>query len=412
MDFSHPTYLQIFLTASLPIMGLAYALVGGLKLSLVDRLQIDEGKVGRLVGGFGTMFGPTIVLCGFLTDAVGRQGVWLAGSAAVAVSILMLARTRTYRGALVAVILLGIGWAAQVNVSNVLMRVAIPADRPREQLVWAANFFDFVFGFGAFITPMVLALILRRFGHAKGLLLLALLATTPVVLGAFAEMHPPLMAPQVPASAAQTAPASGAAALLSSPVFWVLGFAFLFFVPLETSTAGWATTLVLRQTSSDVPDARAKQFAALTLSGFWLGFTGSRLIASILGATGVLTRILGASNEQALLVTLGLACVVLMLALAFVRGRAATSTTILLAGLATGPVFPTMMAVVLLSVQPDTMGRAVGFFFFFASVGWTVVPMIIGAVARKTNIQTGFLVAAASGAVFLTLIVIRGLMIG
>jgi len=63
VDFAHPTYLQIFLTASLPIMGLAYALVGGLKLSLVDRLQIDEGKVGRLVGGFGTMFGPTILLC-------------------------------------------------------------------------------------------------------------------------------------------------------------------------------------------------------------------------------------------------------------------------------------------------------------------------------------------------------------
>jgi hypothetical protein len=116
-----------------------------------------------------------------------------------------------------------------------------------------------------------------------------------------------------------------------------------------------------------------------------LGFTGSRLIVSILGATGVLTRVLGRTNEQALLVTLGVACVALMLALAFVRGRAATSATILLAGLATGPVFPTMMAVVLLSVQPDTMGRAVGFFFFFASVGWTVVPMIIGVVARKNQ---------------------------
>jgi len=57
------------------------------------------------------------------------------------------------------------------------------------------------------------------------------------------------------------------------------------------------------------------------------------------------------------------------------------------------------------------MGRAVGFFFFFASIGWTVVPMMIGAVARKTNIQIGFLIAAASGAVFLTLIVIRGMMI-
>ncbi len=415
MDFSQPTYLQIFLTASLPIMGLAYALVGGLKLALVDRLQIDESKVGRLVGGFGTMFGPTILLCGFLTDAVGRKGVWLAGSAAVAVSILMLARTRTYRGALVAVVLLGIGWAAQVNVSNVLMRVAVPADRPREELVWATNFFDFAFGFGAFVTPMVLALILRRLGYAKGLLLLAMLATTPVVLGVFAGMDPPPMAPQVLAAAApieQAAPASGSAALLSSPVFWVLGFAFLFFVPLETSTAGWATTLVLRQTSSDVPEARAKRFAALTLSGFWLGFTGSRLIASILGATGVLTRLLGRTNEQALLVTLGVACVVLMLALAIVRGRVATSAMILLAGMACGPVFPTMMAIVLLSVQPDTMGRAVGFFFFFASVGWTVVPMIIGLVARKTTIQRGFLVAAASGTVFLTLIVIRGMMIG
>ena len=50
---------------------------------------------------------------------------------------------------------------------------------------------------------------------------------------------------------------------------------------------------------------------------------------------------------------------------------------ILLAGLACGPVFPTMMAVVLLGVQPDTMGRAVGFFFFFASVYAEVSEKIV-----------------------------------
>ena len=65
----------------------------------------------------------TILLCGFVTDAVGRKGVWLAGSVAVAAAILIFARTRTSRGALVAVVLLGIGWAAQVNVSNVLKAV-------------------------------------------------------------------------------------------------------------------------------------------------------------------------------------------------------------------------------------------------------------------------------------------------
>jgi hypothetical protein len=58
------------------------------------------------------------------------------------------------------------------------------------------------------------------------------------------------------------------------------------------------------------------------------------------------------------------------------------------------------------------MGRAVGFFFFFASVGWTVVPMIIGAVARRTNIQKGFYVAAASAVLFLTLILVRGALVG
>jgi len=406
--FTHPTYLQIFLTISLPIMGLAYALVGGLKLSLVDRLQIDEGKVGRLVGGFGTMFGPTILLCGFLTDALGRKGVWVAGSGAVAAAVLIFALTRTFRGALVAVLLLGIGWAAQVNVGNVLMRVAVPADRPQSELIWAANFFDFVFGLGALVTPFVLGLLLKKLQYSKGLVVLALVSALPMVLGLFAEMNPPAAEPAPGAPAQQ----SGMGALISNPMIWVLGFAFLFFVPLETSVAGWATTLIQRQTPSDVSPEQANRFASLTLSAFWFGFTGSRLVVSILGAFGIMTRMLGKTNEQRLLVIMGAACVLLMLALALGKGRTMTHALILLAGMACGPVFPTMMAVVLLSVPPETMGRAVGFFFFFASVGWTVVPMLIGLVARKSDIQKGFLVAAASGAVFLTLILVRGMMMG
>ena len=167
MDFSHPTYLQIFLTASLPIMGLAYALVGGLKLSLVDRLQIDEGKVGRLVGRVRNDVRPDDSALRIPDRRGGPQGS-LAGRVGRGRGLHPDPRPHTHlRGALVAVVLLGIGWAAQVNVSNVLMRVAVPADRPREQLVWATNFFDFAFGFGAFVTPMVLALILRRLGTRK-----------------------------------------------------------------------------------------------------------------------------------------------------------------------------------------------------------------------------------------------------
>jgi len=459
MEFN---YLQVFLTISLPIMGLAYALLGGLKLALAERLQLDEGKVGRLVGAFGTMFGPTILACGFITDAVDRKIIWIAGSTVLAVAIFTLAVTRSYRGAVIAVLLLGIGWAAQVNVGNVLMRVAVPPDPTKQdeikkrmaeidpatkddkelarrqqlaqdlmrakdedegRLVWATNFFDFVFGFGAFVTPVILGVILSKLGYQKGVILLALVATLTVFLAFPARMYPPEAKPaakeeapapkEAPAPVKEAAPApqpSGLSTLLSSPLFWVIGFAFLFFVPLETAVGGWATTIVTRNTPPEVPPDKAKRVADIGLTGFWLGFTGSRLIIAILGQSGSLTK--WGVTEQKLLLFQAVFCVALMLFMVFLRGRGPALTAVLLAGFACGPVFPTMMAIVLLSVPADTMGRAVGIFFFFASVGWTVIPAIIGSVAKKAdNIQRGFLVAAASAAVFMTLIIVRGVMV-
>ena len=43
------TYLQAFLVLTLPVMGLVYALLGGLKLPLAERLGLDEGRVA--IGG-------------------------------------------------------------------------------------------------------------------------------------------------------------------------------------------------------------------------------------------------------------------------------------------------------------------------------------------------------------------------
>ncbi len=422
------TYLQVFLTISLPIMGLAYALLGCLKLSLVERLQIDEGKVGKMVGAFGTMFGPTIVACGFLTDHFGPKEVWVVGSAVLALAIFVLAVTRSYTGAVVAVLLLGVGWAAQVNVGNVLMRIATPQGGPKAQIIWVTNFFDFVFGFGAFVTPMLLGFLLRKLQYPKAVLFIAAVAILPVVLGIPAKMvaekrdeapkteaAKPDAPPATPEKPAEAPAKSGTAALLSSPIFWVIGLAFLFFVPLETSVGGWATTLVTRNTSPDVPADQAKKTADLALTGFWLGFTGSRLIISILGAFGYLAKVLGPnadSHPQKVLLVMACASVAVMLFIVFLRGRSLAITAVILAGLAFGPVFPTMMGIVFLSVPEDAAGRAVGFFFFFASVGWTVIPALIGMVAKRTdNIQRGFMVAAASGAVFLGFVIARGLMV-
>ncbi len=369
------TYLQIFLVVALPLMGLVYALLGTLKLPLAERLQLDEARVGRLVAGFGMMVGPTIMACGFLTDAVGRKVVFLAGMAAIAVAVFLLARGKTFAAAAVAVLLLGAGWSGTVNVGNVLMRESVqPANLTR-----AMNFYEFVFGFGAFTAPFVVGFLLKRLGFGIALSVLAVLMLLPVAMGAVAPMTPP-PAKGPPASVASLG------TLFSSPMFWLAGLAFLFYVPIESSVAGWATTLVTKQGPG------SERAAAFALSGFWLCFMGSRLLVAGLDVHG---------KERPFILGLAMACVALMVLVVFLKGKLPVAMIVICCGMVCGPVFPTLIGVYLSGIDSSLLGRAVGFFFAFASLGWTLVPALIGAVARRTdNIQRGFSVAAASAVVF------------
>src|SRR5213083_2866477 len=161
------------MVVSLPATGMCYAVLGALKLPLAERLQMNEAKVGGLVSSFGFMVGPIILLCGFMADALGRKGVWLAGSALVALALLLLARTRTYFWAVVAVLLLSAGWAAMINVGNVLMYLAYA------NVFMATNLLDFFFGLGAFLTPTVTVVLIRKLGFSSAVSALGLLAAIP-----------------------------------------------------------------------------------------------------------------------------------------------------------------------------------------------------------------------------------------
>src|SRR5437667_6285884 len=384
------TTLQAFMVCSLPVTGMCYAVLGALKLPLADRLKMDEAKVGGLVSSFGFMVGPIILLCGFLADALGRKGVWLTGSVLVAISLFMLARTRKYSWAVVAVLLLSGGWAAMINVANVLMYLAY------SNVFMATNLLDFFFGLGAFLTPTITVLLIRQFGFSPAVTLLGAFLAVPALFSLAVQMQ----------SAPVAQPVSFGA-LAGDPIMWLCALTLMFWVPIESCTAAWTTTFVNGLAPAGEAPERSRRIAAWTLSGFWLCFMGARLLTALIFHSG--TQPDGEAAAKAAMIhtvhvarvthmVLAALCIVVLLGIVFSRKRTLTIALILLAGLLYGPFFPNLMAILLSHFPVEVHGRAVGILFATASIGWTVFPMVIGAIAARTTLQRGFLVAVGDAA--------------
>ena len=85
------TLMQI---AALAVAGMAYAVLGSVKVPLARKLQIDEAKVGGLISVFGFTLIPTVLAAGFLVDAVGKQAVHSGGFILLIVSLVRFARLK------------------------------------------------------------------------------------------------------------------------------------------------------------------------------------------------------------------------------------------------------------------------------------------------------------------------------
>jgi fucose permease len=215
----------------------------------------------------------------------------------------------------------------------------------------------------------------------------------------------------------QSAPAAkpvGVGALMGDPVIWLCALTLMFWVPIESSTAAWTTTFVNGLAPAGEAAERSRRIAAWTLSGFWLCFMGARLFtafafhSSELPAEEVARKLAMAHTVQASRIAhivLAASCIVLLLGLVFSRKRQLTIPLLLLAGALYGPFFPTLMAILLSHFPAEVHGRAVGVLFGCASIGWTAIPIAIGAIAARTTLQRGFVVAVVDALVLLGLVI-------
>ncbi|MCY3023506.1 MAG: MFS transporter, partial [Planctomycetota bacterium] len=258
--------LLLLVIAILVATGMGTALLGSIKVTLARQLQIDEARIGGLLAAFGFTLIPAMFAAGFVSDLVGRQPVVIGGSILFAVSLALLAHATAYWMVLVATLLLSAAWATLINVVNPL---SLPAFGGTP--AYALNLGCFVFGIGSFVTPVGVALLVRRLALRNALLLLA---TTGVVIAVLACVtHFPAVAPAPATQAATMAAAPGLGALLGDGVMWLCALALFFYMPAEATMAAWATTYV---TDKGMKEGSASAL----LSGFWIAYTASRLVAA------------------------------------------------------------------------------------------------------------------------------------
>jgi fucose permease len=370
--------MSLFLLLVISILvatGMGIALLGSIKVAMARKLRIDEARIGGLLSTFGFTLIPVILTAGFFSDLVGRQPVTIVGSIIFTASLVVLAQATAYWMLVTGVLLLSAAWGTLINVVNPLSLVAFGGSQ-----AYALNLGCFIFGIGSFVTPMGTTLLINKVGLQKALLLLAGVVSVNVILGCGAIFPSASPVQLQPLGALAANPGLGT--LLSDGVMWFCALALFFYMPAESTMAGWATTYVTDK-------GMKESSASALLSGFWLAYTAARLIAALAVPKGA---------ETTVILVLSLVSFLAWVAVVMCHGRGLAAVLVVTVGLLFGPIYPTLVAVLLGHFDPSLHGRAIGLFFTLGGLGCTALPMMIGAYAKRTSVQRGFTLAAASTA--------------
>jgi fucose permease len=330
------------------------ALLGSIKLPLAKRLTLDETRVGGLVSALFLAIIPMMLLSGLLVDRLGVKWVLVSGSALTAVALSLLALSQSYSGALGAILLAGAGWSCVSSSCTVLMPAAFYPSDPAASL----NLGNAFFGLGALVTPLLADLLVRRIGFKWTLGVLAMFCLLPAVAGTVPEF------PKGP-------PGGDLSAVVQSPILWLAALGLFLYVPLEGVVSTWATTYL---TELGVRERRA----AVLLSGFWCLFLAARLLASFLHVPP--------SADPWVVVGLALLAAVVLGNMTGSPGKGGATWGLLLLGAFFGPIFPTLVAIVLKRFS-ENQGTAYGTMFALGATGSLILPPVIGAYARRRTVQ-------------------------
>ncbi len=242
-------------------------------------------------------------------------------------------------------------------------------------------------GVGAATGPLVMTAVLqsgRPWQHGYFIVGLAQL-----LLAAAFALSAPAWTGGVAPTAGSINPAATPPALASvRPDATGLGvLTFFIYTGLEGAFGVWSYTVLTEGRGVPAP------VAGVCLSAFWGGLTLGRLLAAFAGASIPVTRTL-----RACLLVIALASATFAANL----WHPVTFAAIVVAGIACGPVFPSLMSTTEARLGAPQVARAVGFQVGAAALGSAILPAAIGWVAGRAGLES------VGGMLFLLALLVLG----
>ena len=364
-------------------LGISFSILGALKLELTKVLNIDDAQFGKLISAL--MFTSIFVVLAFgpLVDMVGYKPIAILGFVLGFAAIFMLILSQSYGMAVFSCIVLGIG-AMCLNLGNTLIPMVL---FDGQNAAAASNFGNVFFGVGAFITPLLAGMLLSRLGYKTTGMVIAFILLIPVIIAIIATY------PAIEKTGVSFGQALGSAfGLLANPVIIVSALALFCYIGIEVSMGGFITTYLTSIGFEGKP-------ANMVLSAFWIGLMVARLITS-----QFVTPEIGAW----IILLLSLVATISIAVMVAAKSKSIGALSVIITGLAFGPIFPTIVGVTFSKIESSLYGSAFGIIFAIGLLGGTSIPAIIGSVSKGKTIQQSLKIALVTAFVLIIIAFIMG----
>jgi FHS family glucose/mannose:H+ symporter-like MFS transporter len=345
---------------------------------LAEQNGTDLGTIGTifLIGLIGAM--PAQAITGMVSDRYGPRLALLGGMALIGTGTLIFTNSQHIALALAIYVFIALGFGS-VDVGYNILIAEVHQGR-----VNVMNLLHTFFGVGAVASPAFASLTLGAANTALPGMWIGSLLMLGLIPLAF----------RLPADAGKPAPTETSAETPAQPFSYrtsllgVMGAIMLVYVGIELGTGNWTPAYLERSTSL------SESTAALATSGFWFALTASRVIMSLIGERFTARRVMWMS---------ALGSVVGCGLMAISTGSAVLSIMgVLIAGFVFGPVYPTMIAIVIRAFRSGP-GKAASIAAMLGGIGGGVLPWLQGMLLDRVSPAASVIMVGTGAAVMLGL---------